>query len=171
MIKVLDKIISPKNLSSLKEKNKGKKIGLCSGCFDIFHSGHSFFFESCKSFCDILVVSVGSDSVIRELKGNGRPVNSENNRIYLVASINNVDYAVLGAEVKDMKAGKVDFYDIMKNLRPDIFIINNDDSAIKEKSELCKKLNVELKIAERIVPEFLKSTSSTNIIKNIQRHI
>lgn len=162
------KIVYLNDLSSLRAKYKDKKIGLCSGCFDVFHSGHSVFFGQCKGLCDVLVVSVGSDSVIRMLKGPGRPVNPQNNRIYLVASIGDVDYAIIGDEAKDMGSKKIDFYNIVENLKPDIFILNDDDSGIEEKQLLCKKFDIELKLVKRITPDFLKGVSSTAIINQIK---
>lgn len=168
MKKIENKIIEVKDLSGIREKYKDRKIGLCSGCFDVFHSGHAVFFQQCKEFADILVVSVGSDSAIKKYKGPDRPVNSQNNRIYLVAGIENVDFAIFGSEAEGVRPGKIDFYDTSKELRPDVFILNNDDSAIKEKKEMCDELGVKLILVERIAPEFLKQVSSTGIIKQIK---
>lgn len=169
MIKVEDKVVNAGDLGKIRQENKEKKIGLCSGCFDVFHSGHAVFFEQAKSLCDILVVAVGSDSAIRKNKGEGRPVNSQNNRVYLVASVENVDYAVLGCEAEDMRPGKIDFYGIAKNLKPDIFILNDDDSAVAEKKALCQEFGARLELVARFVPEFLKGVSSTSIIKQIRQ--
>lgn len=170
MKRIEEKIIARENLAGIREKYKNKKIGFCSGCFDVFHSGHAVFFQQCKKLCDILVVVVGSDSAIKKSKGPSRPVNSQNNRVYLAASIENVDCAILGDEAENMKPGKIDFYDIAKFLRPDIFILNNDDSAIEEKRQLCEELGIELKLVERFVPSFLKEVSSTGIIKQIKNN-
>jgi D-beta-D-heptose 7-phosphate kinase/D-beta-D-heptose 1-phosphate adenosyltransferase len=168
MKKVIEKIVSLKDLVGIREDNKDKKIGICSGCFDVFHSGHAVFFEQCKELVDVLIVVVGSDSAIKMQKGAGRPVNEQNNRVYLTASICNVDYAMIGCEGKEMRHGKIDYYEIVKNLKPDILILNNDDSAIKEKQELCKEFGIGIKLVKRIVPEFLKSVSSTKIIEHIK---
>ena len=168
MKQVESKIIGRENLSEIREKYKDKKIGFCSGCFDVFHSGHAVFFQQCKELADVLVVVVGSDSAIKSSKGPSRPVNSQNNRVYLVAGLENVDYAILGDEAEDMKPGKIDFYNIAKNLKPDIFILNSDDSAVEEKHKLCEELGVKLILVERAVPEFLKGVSSTGIIRHIR---
>jgi len=167
-MKSFDKIIETKNLASLGEKHKGKKIGFCSGCFDVLHSGHAVFFEQCKEIADILVVSLGSDSILAALKGVERPVNPEKNRLYLLASMGNVDYVVLGGEAKDIKPGKIDFYENIKALKPDIFILNDDDSGLEQKKKLCQELGVSIKLVKREVPEFLKKISSTEIINKIK---
>ncbi len=168
MKKVIEKIVNLQDLQRIREENKNKKIGICSGCFDVFHSGHSVFFEQCKELVDVLVVVVGSDSAIKMQKGEGRPVNVQNNRVYLTASIENVDYAILGSEAKDMRPGKIDYYEIVQNSKPDILILNDDDSAIKEKQYFCKEFGIEIKLVKRVVPEFLKGVSSTKIIEHIR---
>ena len=168
MKEVESKVIAIENLPGIREKYRNKKIGLCSGCFDVFHAGHTVFFQQCKELVDILVVDVGSDSVIKKLKGSDRPVNSQNNRVYLVAGIENVDYAILGDEADNIKQGKIDFYDIAEVLRPDVFILNNDDSDIAEKEKMCDDLGIKLILVGRIVPDFLKGVSSTGIIKQIK---
>jgi D-beta-D-heptose 7-phosphate kinase/D-beta-D-heptose 1-phosphate adenosyltransferase len=161
-----NKILQFEILAEIRKKPHGT-IGFCSGCFDILHSGHVVFFEQAKEKCDALVVSVGSDSVIRALKGPGRPVNPENNRLFLLAGLESVDYVILGGEDKDMRPGKIDFYETFKALRPDVYILNDDDSAIKEKTALCQETGTKLEFVARTVPPLLAPTSSTKIIRNL----
>jgi cytidyltransferase-like protein len=159
------KVLSENQLPEIRKKNAGKKIVFCSGCYDILQSGHAVFFNQCKELGDILVVGVGRDSVITALKGPGRPVNPENNRVYLVGAMHDVDYAVLnGSEIKE---GKIDFENIISSLRPDIFVLNDDDSGLDSKQTLCKKYNVEIKFVSRVVPPELEATSTTRIIDKI----
>jgi rfaE bifunctional protein nucleotidyltransferase chain/domain len=163
--RIKSKVLEDKSLNEVRKKHPGKKIVFCTGCYDILQSGHAVFFNQCREFGDILVVGVGRDSVIRELKGQGRPVNPENNRVYLVAAMQDVDYAVLNDhEIKD---GKIDFENIIEKLRPDIFVLNDDDSSIEPKQYLCKRFGVEIKFVKRIVPEELAPTSTTHIIDKI----
>lgn len=162
-----NKIINCAELERIRKENK--KIALCSGCFDILHSGHAVFFKQCKEFAETLVVCLGRDSVIKKLKGSERPINCEKNRASLLAAMEDVDYITFGGE--KILPGKIDFYDTIKTLKPDFFILNNDDSAIKEKRELCSALGVEIKLVPRIVPEELKMTSSTEIINKIKKLI
>ena len=86
----------------------------------------------------------------------------------MIASLSSVDFAVLGEE--EMLPGKIDFYNILKKLKPHIFVLNNNDSAIKEKRELCKKLGIKLKLVKRTVPKFLEAISSTDIIKKLTNY-
>ena len=80
----------------IKEAKKiGKTIGLCHGGFDLLHPGHIKHFESGKSMCDMLVVSVTSDKYISGRKGQSRPVFTDTLRAYMVASLRTVDFVVI----------------------------------------------------------------------------
>ena len=101
------KVLSTNDLRSLRQSNRDKKIVFATGCYDILQSGHAVFFNQCKSYGDILVVGVGKDETLRKLKGPGRPVNPENNRLYLVAAMEDVSFAVLNDI--EIGEGKIDF--------------------------------------------------------------
>jgi cytidyltransferase-like protein len=163
--KIVAKVVRESDLQGLRELYSKKKIVFCTGCYDILQSGHAVFFNQCKAFGDILVVGIGRDSVISKLKGHGRPVNPENNRLYLVAALHDVDYAVLNGD--EIKPGKIDFENIISQLRPDIFILNEDDSALEEKREMCSKYGIEIKLVTRVVPPELEATSTSRIIDKI----
>lgn len=157
---IKDKIIELPDLRRIRERNKDKIISLCSGCFDMLHKGHATFLELCKTHSDILVVSVGSDSVIKSLKGMGRPIMPEDERLYMVAAVESVDYTIRGSSIENMRSGKIDFYETIKELKPDIFILNENDSAIEEKQMLCNELGIELRLVPSLAPEI----STTRII-------
>ncbi len=159
------KVLDQSQLSELRQKHPDKQIVFASGCYDILQSGHAVFFNQCKSFGDILVVGVGRDETLRQLKGPGRPVNPENNRVYLVAAMEDVSYAVLNDH--EIGEGKIDFKNIMRSLKPDIFILNEDDSSIPPKQKLCDEVGVTIQFVGREVPKELMSTSTTNIINKI----
>jgi len=148
---IIKKIVKKEHLPLIRERHKDKKIVFCTGCFDVLHAGHS-----CKSLGDVLVVGIGSDSIIQKLKGPGRPVNSEMNRAFLIASLNNVDYVVINDE--EMQEGKIDFKTAIENL-------NDDDSAINLKKKFLDKHGVELKLVKREVPPELNPISSSEIIR------
>lgn len=159
------KVTSLEALSELRSKFADQKIVFCSGCYDILQSGHAVFFNQCKAYGDILVVGVGRDQTLTTLKGPGRPVNPEINRLYLVAALTDVDYAVLNDH--KIGAGKIDFEDVMKALRPDVFVLNQDDSAISEKQLLCEQTGTKIEFVGREVPPELIPTSTTHIINKI----
>lgn len=162
---IREKVIGAGQLAGIRKKNTGRKIVFCTGCYDILQSGHAVFFNQCRQFGDILVVGVGRDEVISKLKGPGRPVNPETNRLYLVAAMQDVDYVVLNDQ--NIFGGKIDFKNILEQLRPDVFILNDDDSGIEEKRALCTLTDTRIELVKRIVPPELEPTSTTRIIDKI----
>jgi rfaE bifunctional protein nucleotidyltransferase chain/domain len=157
------KVVDRENFKKIREQNLDKKIVLCSGCYDILHSGHAVFFNDCKRYGDILVVSVGTDKVIKSYKGPDRPINNEQNRVHLVAALEDVDYAVLGDDTIDID--NIDFYTAGKEIKPDVLVINSDSGGIDGKKKFCEENGIELIILEREVPEYLEATSTTKILE------
>lgn len=162
---IKNKVISQDQLQNLRKQHKNKTIVFCTGCYDILQSGHAVFFNQCKSYGDILVVGVGKDETLRQLKGPGRPINPEINRIYLIAAMEDVNYTVLNDD--EIGGGKIDFKNVLTELKPDIFIVNDDDSSIEPKKTLCDDLEIKIEFVAREVPEELLPTSTTNIINKI----
>lgn len=159
------KVARLEDLAEIRKMHADKKIVFCTGCYDILQSGHAVFFNQCKTFGDLLVVGVGRDTTLTRLKGPGRPVNPENNRVYLVAALQDVDYAVLNDH--EIGAGKIDFEKVISQLRPDIFVLNQDDSAIADKQQLCDRLGIKIQFVGREVPPELEATSTSRIINKI----
>ncbi|MGB9746823.1 MAG: adenylyltransferase/cytidyltransferase family protein [Bacteroidales bacterium] len=159
------KVLSAEMLPGIRQKFRDKKIVFCTGCFDILQSGHAVFFSQCREFGDLLVVGIGRDRVVEQLKGPGRPVNPEQNRLYLVAALEEVSYAVLNDT--RIEEGKIDFRHILELLRPDVFVLNDDDTAIEPKKKLCERLGIDLRFVKREVPHELEPTSTTRIIDKI----
>ena len=77
---------------------KGLTISFTNGCFDILHEGHISSLSQAASEADILIVGVNSDASTKRLKGNERPINNENSRSLLLASLAIVDAVVLFEE-------------------------------------------------------------------------
>ena len=88
---VLNGYIKVLNVHEIIKKTKGKKVVFTNGCFDVIHAGHIDLLQKAKEKGDILVVGLNSDSSIRRLKGNSRPVNTLNQRIKVLSSIQYID--------------------------------------------------------------------------------
>jgi D-beta-D-heptose 7-phosphate kinase / D-beta-D-heptose 1-phosphate adenosyltransferase len=99
-------------------KKEGKKIVFTNGCFDILHVGHVKYLQEAKSYGDILIVGLNSDSSVRELKGASRPVNVEADRAYILAALESVDYVVVFSEETP--------HDLIRNIAPDILVKGGD---------------------------------------------
>ena len=77
------------------EKEKGSRIVLANGCFDILHAGHVRYLEGARALGDVLVVAINSDLQVGRLKGEGRPILPERERAELVASLQAVDWVTI----------------------------------------------------------------------------
>lgn len=162
---IIAKVLTQQQLHQIRASFQDKKIVFATGCYDILQSGHAVFFNQCKNLGDILVVGVGRDETLRSLKGPDRPVNPENNRVYLVAAMQDVDFAVLNDN--EIGEGKIDFKEVLTALRPNLFVINEDDSSIPPKQSLCDHLGIQTVFVKREVPTELIPTSTSNIINKI----
>ena len=79
-------------------RTTGQKIILANGCFDVMHVGHIRYLAGAKALGGFLVVGINSDEQVRKLKGNGRPVQPQNDRAEIVASISHVDAVTIFSE-------------------------------------------------------------------------
>ena len=139
---------------TIDTKKMTKKV-FVSGCYDLLHSGHVAFFKEASQYGE-LYVGIGSDSTIEELKG--RPtINSEQERLYMVKAVRYVKDAFINSG-----RGMMDFEQELNDLQPDIFVVNEDGYS-PAKLSLCKKMNIELKVLERIPDAGLPARSTTAI--------
>ncbi len=76
-------------------KAEGKKVVFTNGCFDILHSGHVDYLSKARMMGDILIVGINSDSSIKKIKGEKRPILNEYERAFIVSNLKAVDYVTL----------------------------------------------------------------------------
>ncbi len=117
---IKDKIKTIKQLSRIINslKKSGKRIGFTNGCFDILHVGHVKYLEKAKAICDILVVAINSNGSVEKIKGKGRPIIDEKDRIAIIAAVDTVDYVVKFSQETPLK--------IIKTIKPHILIKGGD---------------------------------------------
>ena len=84
-----------RRIEELSKLLTGKKVVLANGCFDILHVGHLRYLQAARALGDVLVVAINSDRSVRLIKGEGRPVMNENERVALVSALACVDHVVL----------------------------------------------------------------------------
>lgn len=135
-------------------KERGQKIVFTNGCFDLLHVGHISYLEKAKSFGDILIVGVNSDSSVRAIKGKDRPINVESDRAYILASIEVVDYVVIFNENTP--------YNLIKVIKPDTLVKGGDYIG---KSVVGEDIAGELKLVD-----FIDGKSSTMTIDKINKY-
>ena len=76
-------------------RRQGRTLAVTNGCFDILHRGHAEYLAAARTTADALLVLVNSDESVRTLKGPDRPINSEYDRAYLLASMRCVDAVLI----------------------------------------------------------------------------
>ncbi len=79
-------------------KAAGRRVVLANGCFDVVHGGHVSYLEESKAAGDVLVVGLNSDESVKGLKGEGRPVCNESERVALLKSLDCVDRIIIFSE-------------------------------------------------------------------------
>ncbi|HEX7009237.1 MAG TPA: D-glycero-beta-D-manno-heptose 1-phosphate adenylyltransferase, partial [Phycisphaeraceae bacterium] len=77
---------------------QGRRIAFTNGCFDILHAGHVQFLREARRQGDLLVVGLNSDASIQRIKGQGRPVNGQEDRVLVLSELTSVDYIVVFEE-------------------------------------------------------------------------
>ena len=142
----------PLPATSLPES--GRKKVIVTGCFDWLHSGHIRFFEQAAAYGD-LYVSLGSDSTIRGLKGAGHPLQSQQERLYMVQAIRSVSQAFIASG-----SGYLDVEPEIARIRPDIYLVNQDGDR-PEKRDFCRKHGLQYLVLQRLPADGLPARQST----------
>ncbi|RMH02737.1 MAG: D-glycero-beta-D-manno-heptose 1-phosphate adenylyltransferase [Aquificota bacterium] len=142
-------------LKVLEREREGKKVVFTNGCFDIVHAGHASYLRKAKELGDILVVGINSDSSIRRIKGNKRPIIDQDMRAYLVDSLKPVDYVVIFDEDTPLN--------LIKAIRPDV-LVKGEDWSLKDIVGADFVLSYGGRV-ERIAFEF--DTSTSKIIERV----
>jgi rfaE bifunctional protein nucleotidyltransferase chain/domain len=81
-------------------RSAGKRVVATNGCFDILHVGHVRYLAAARKLGDVLVVGLNGDSSVRQLKGEGRPVNPEQDRAEVLAALESVGYVTIFPELR-----------------------------------------------------------------------
>jgi len=157
----LNKSTSDEHIKTLSEiatlseelKTRGKKIIFTNGCFDILHAGHVRYLETAKSYGDILILGLNSDRSVTALKGEGRPINIQLDRAYILAALEAVDYVVVFDEDTP--------YDLIKAVKPHILVKGGD---YEGKEVVGQDIADELKLVQ-----FVDGKSTTRTIEKIQQ--
>ena len=99
-------------------KAERKKIVFTNGCFDLLHVGHTRYLAQAKKLGDFLIIGLNSDSSVKELKGEDRPINSFEDRATLLAAIESVDLVIMFEEQTPEN--------LIKDIVPDILVKGGD---------------------------------------------
>ena len=147
-IDVIDSISVIKTL-----QKSGKKIVFTNGCFDILHLGHITYLKAAKKLGDILVVGLNSDKSISRIKGNLRPINSQEDRYSILSALEFVDFVIIFDEDTP--------YELIKLIKPSILVKGLD---YKDKEVIGSDIVKDIRLLD-----FVPDKSSTNVIEKIKR--
>jgi len=156
-----DKIIAWDKLLAWRAalRASGKKLVVTNGCFDILHLGHVSYLESARNLGDALLVGINGDDSARQLKGPGRPVNSEADRAAVLAALASVDGVCIFA---DKSAAK-----FLSAARPDIYVKGGDytpDTLNREERRLVESAGGKI-----VILPLVPGKSTTALLEKISR--
>lgn len=131
---------------------------MTNGCFDILHVGHVRYLQKTKTFADVLILALNSDKSVRAIKGEGRPINNENDRAEVLSALECVDYVVLFDENSPAE--------LLKFVKPDIYTKGADYTL-----ETLPETKVVQGFGGRIeFIDFVEGKSTTNVIAQIKKN-
>jgi len=132
-------------------KEQGRNVIFTNGCFDILHRGHATYLQKAKELGDILILGLNSDESIRRLKGAERPINTLEDRAFLIGALESIDFVVPFWEDTP--------YELIKLVQPNILVKGADYKG---------KEVVGSDIANKVVLiDFVAGKSTTNLIEKI----
>jgi len=134
----------------------GPKKVLVTGCYDWLHTGHVRFFEEAAEYGDLYVVA-GNDANVRNLKGEGHPMQTQAERRYMVGAVRFVHQALVSSGW-----GWLDALPEIEVLRPDIYLVNEDGDK-EEKRAFCAEQGLEYVVLKRLPRPGLQPRSSTDL--------
>ena len=154
-----NKIVDLQDLPSISHliKSVGSRVIATNGCFDIIHAGHIDYLTKAREYGDFLIVGVNSDASVKKIKGESRPINSEQNRLMVLNAISLVDYICIFPEKT-----AVEFLDLVK---PDVYVKGGDyslDTLDKGEREVLEKNSADIRFIE--IEKEISTTKILNIL-------
>jgi len=119
----------------------GKRIVATNGCFDLLHVGHIRYLRAARALGDALIVGINGDRSAHELKGRGRPVNSETDRAEVVAALSSVDLVAIFPELRATR--------FLELAAPDIYVKGGDykaDTLNTEERQVLQRIGAKIDI-------------------------
>jgi D-beta-D-heptose 7-phosphate kinase/D-beta-D-heptose 1-phosphate adenosyltransferase len=116
----LGRVVSQEELIVVvaEAKRNARRVVFTNGCFDLLHPGHTRLLEASRALGDLLVVGLNSDSSVRRLKGEARPVMLQSERAELLAALASVDFVSIFEEDTPLE--------IIRRVRPDVLVKGAD---------------------------------------------
>ncbi|HVG38116.1 MAG TPA: D-glycero-beta-D-manno-heptose 1-phosphate adenylyltransferase [Pyrinomonadaceae bacterium] len=154
-----DKIISAEDCRAVAEsfRGAGKRLVLTNGVFDILHVGHVRYLQAARSLGDALLVAINGDAAVRELKGEDRPVNNQDERAEMLAALAAVTYVTIFEELSPRA--------LIASVLPDV-LVKGGDYAL---DEIHGREEVEAAGGRVVALPYVAGASTTSVIERIKR--
>ncbi|HXF05117.1 MAG TPA: D-glycero-beta-D-manno-heptose 1-phosphate adenylyltransferase [Blastocatellia bacterium] len=152
-------IVDPETLVAIRQdlRQRGKRVVFTNGCFDLLHPGHVRLLAEAKHLGDVLIVALNSDRSVRQLKGAGRPILSQEERCEIVAALEMVDYVTTFDELTPRE--------LIRKLLPDVLVKGGDWSI----EEIVGREDVQAHGGQVLSLPFVPGYSTTRMIERIIR--
>jgi D-beta-D-heptose 7-phosphate kinase/D-beta-D-heptose 1-phosphate adenosyltransferase len=137
-------------------KSDGKKVVFTNGVFDLIHAGHVDYLVKAKQLGDVLILALNTDSSVKRIKGNKRPILKQDERAFIVSNLKPVDYVTFFED--DTPA------EIISDLIPDVLVKGADWAMDK----IVGREIVESNGGEVKTIEFVNQQSTSNVINIIK---
>lgn len=155
----MGKVIKRENIRQVVKElqEKGETVVTTNGCFDILHVGHVRYLQKTKTFANYSIVLLNSDESVRLIKGEGRPINNQEDRAEILCALSCVDYVVLFDESSPR--------DLLDEIKPDVHTKGADYSV-----ETLPEADVILKNGGKIeFITFVEGKSSSKTIEAMRK--
>jgi D-beta-D-heptose 7-phosphate kinase/D-beta-D-heptose 1-phosphate adenosyltransferase len=137
-------------------KRNGRRVVFTNGCFDLLHPGHLRSLEQARALGDVLIIGLNSDSSVRQLKGEGRPVIRERERAEILAALESVDAVVIFDDLTPR--------DVIARLLPDVLVKGGDWPG----DQIVGREEVEAAGGRVVSVPVVPGYSTSNILKKIR---
>ena len=139
-------------------RREARRVVFTNGCFDLLHPGHVRYLREARSLGDVLVVALNSDTSVRALKGEGRPILSQDERAEVLSALESVDYVTVFEEETPRE--------LIASVLPDV-LVKGGDWAIEE---IVGREEVEAAGGEVRSLPYLQGASTSEIVKRIREN-
>jgi len=154
---MIEKILAGQAMLAERERLRAgrKRLVFTNGVFDILHPGHIFSLSQAATEADFLIVGVNSDNSVKRLKGTARPINNQDSRVLLLASLLMVDAVVIFEEDTPLE--------LINSIRPDV-LVKGGDYAIEQ---IVGAKEVQLNGGRVVINPIVAGYSTTDIIDKL----
>ena len=139
-------------------REQGLNLVVTNGCFDLLHAGHVRYLETARNLGDALLVGLNGDDSVRSLKGEGRPINPEDDRAVVLASLGCVTAVSIFPEVRADR--------FLEQASPDQYVKGGDYTV--ETLDSNERRVVEEAGGEIVILSFVPGKSTTATLKRIK---